>query len=147
MLFPTQQMYFYLFRENSLLWNLQKTCISTVYLYRERKASPSPEVEISVVDQSESNPPTDQNSVCSDRPASARPPAPTPNTARSGKVMSPLPEEEGARWVICLIYSWKMIFLCWIIILFRLSVKSIELKANLFFFYESINNKANNNYM
>eukprot|EP00105_Crassostrea_gigas_P022697 XP_011442307.1 PREDICTED: uncharacterized protein LOC105338748 isoform X2 [Crassostrea gigas] len=64
---------------------------------RERKASPSPEVEISVVDQSESNPPTDQNSVCSDRPASARPPAPTPNTARSGKVMSPLPEEEGAR--------------------------------------------------
>lgn len=68
-----------------------------LYLYRERKASPSPEVEISVVDQSESNPPTDQNSVCSDRPASARPPAPTPNTARSGKVMSPLPEEEGAR--------------------------------------------------
>lgn len=78
-----------------------------LYLYRERKASPSPEVEISVVDQSESNPPTDQNSVCSDRPASARPPAPTPNTARSGKVMSPLPEEEGARWVICLNVHFK----------------------------------------
>lgn len=32
-------------------------------------------------------------------------------------------------------------------ILFRLAVKSIKLKANFFFFNESINNKANNNYM
>lgn len=104
-----------------------------LYLYRERNACPSPEVEISVVDQSESNPYTDQNSVCSDRPASARPPAPTPNTARSGKVMSPLPEEEGARWVTCLNVHFKnwyyLIMLNYFRILFRLVVKCINWKV------------------
>jgi hypothetical protein len=61
-----------------------------------------------VADQPESGPLSDRSPVPVERPASARPPAPTPNTARSGKAMESLPEEEGARFVVLYVLGGKL---------------------------------------